>query len=150
MEITVTGTVFVEVGPKTMAILTGVTNVKSPKTQDVSTDVKIPQETEQAKEQKTRTSTKQAVTEDTTKEKTGSSFADLDDEAKLEAIKAEVTRHTKNRKGADIKWMLAQFNASSVSKIDPIDPKDYDAFYNAIMRYGAGEALTDIFPSDLM
>ena len=51
MEITVTGTVFVEVGPKTMAILTGVTNVKSPKTQDVSTDVKIPQETEQAKEQ---------------------------------------------------------------------------------------------------
>lgn len=78
----------------------------------------------------------------------GSSFADMDNDAKLEAIKTEVTKQTKNRKGADVKWMLAQFNAASVSKTQPLDPKDYDAFYDAITRYGKGEALTDIFPEN--
>lgn len=78
----------------------------------------------------------------------GSSFADMDNDAKLEAIKTEVTKQTKNRKGADVKWMLAQFDAASVSKTQPLDPKDYDAFYDAITRYGKGEALTDIFPEN--
>lgn len=76
------------------------------------------------------------------------SFADLDDEAKLEAIKTEVTKHTKKGKGSDIKWLLGQFDASSVSKAQPLSPENYNAFYDAITRYGKGEALTDIFPSN--
>ena len=35
-------------------------------------------------------------------------FSELDDDVKLEKIKAEVTKLTKNRKGADVKWILGQ------------------------------------------
>lgn len=75
-----------------------------------------------------------------------SSFEELDDAAKLEAIKAEVTKQTKNKKGADIKFMLAQFDANRASELAP---EHYNDFYAAILRYGKGEAVTDIFPEDL-
>lgn len=75
-------------------------------------------------------------------------FSELDNDAKLELIKAEVTKHTKNRKGADVKWLLAQFNAASVSKTDPLSPDDYDSFYECLVRYGKGEKLADMFPGD--
>lgn len=74
------------------------------------------------------------------------SFEELDDDAKLEAIKAEVTKQTKNKKGADIKFMLAQFDANRASELAP---EHYNDFYAAILRYGKGEAVTDIFPEDL-
>lgn len=74
------------------------------------------------------------------------SFEELDDAAKLEAIKAEVTKQTKNKKGADIKFMLAQFDANRASELAP---EHYNDFYAAILRYGKGEAVTDIFPEDL-
>ena len=75
-------------------------------------------------------------------------FSELDDDAKLEKIKAEVTKLTKNRKGADVKWILGQFDAASVSKTNPLSPESYDDFYEALTRYGKGEALTDIFPEE--
>jgi hypothetical protein len=75
-----------------------------------------------------------------------SSFEELNDAAKLEAIKAEVTKQTKNKKGADIKFMLAQFDANRASELAP---EHYNDFYAAILRYGKGEAVTDIFPEDL-
>lgn len=71
-------------------------------------------------------------------------FSDLDDDAKLEAIKAEVTKHTKKGKSADIKFLLANFDAGRASELAP---EQYDAFFDAITRYGAGEAVTDIFPA---
>lgn len=72
-------------------------------------------------------------------------FADMNDDDKLEAIKAEVTRNVKNKKGSDIKFMLAQYDAGRASDLSP---ESYDAFYDAIQRYGKGEALADIFPAD--
>ena len=71
-------------------------------------------------------------------------FSDLDDDAKLEAIKAEVTKHTKKGKSADIKFLLANFDAGRASELSK---EQYDAFFDAITRYGAGEAATDIFPA---
>ena len=71
-------------------------------------------------------------------------FSDLDDDAKLEAIKAEVTKHTKKGKSADIKFLLANFDAGRASELST---EQYDAFFDAIPRYGAGEAATDIFPA---
>lgn len=71
-------------------------------------------------------------------------FLDLDDDAKLEAIKAEVTKHTKKGKSADIKFLLANFDAGRASELST---EQYDAFFDAITRYGAGEAATDIFPA---
>lgn len=104
---------------------------------------------DQPKEEKPKTPKVEKPKSEPKPQKEAPAFADLDDDAKLEAIKAEVTKQTKNKKGADIKWMLAQFNASSVSKIEPLEPEDYDAFFDAITRYGKGDALTDIFPSEL-
>ena len=71
-------------------------------------------------------------------------FSDLDDDAKLEAIKAEVTKHTKKGKSADIKFLLANFDAGRASELST---EQYDAFFDAITRYGAGEAATDISPA---
>ena len=59
-----------------------------------------------------------------------------------------MTKLTKNRKGADVKWILGQFDAASVSKTNPLSPESYDDFYAALTRYGNGEALTDIFPEE--
>lgn len=72
-------------------------------------------------------------------------FEEMDDEAKLDTIKAEVTKHTKKGKSADIKFILSNFEAGRASELDP---DNYAAFYNAIVRYGKGEDLADIFPGE--
>lgn len=74
------------------------------------------------------------------------SFADLDGDAKLEKIKSTVTKYTKVGKSADIKFMLAQFEAGRASELAVAD---YDAFFAALQRYGAGEKPDEIFASDL-
>lgn len=70
---------------------------------------------------------------------------DMDDDAKLEAIKSEVTKHTKKGKSADIKFLLANFDAGRASELAT---EDYDAFFAAITRYGNGETVETIFPGD--
>ena len=143
--------VTVDLGEKTVALLTGgmVGNNLTPKVEPKPAAPKEAVAEKPAEEKKTRTRSSKPVEDKATEtKKDAPAFADLDDDAKLEAIKAEVTKQTKNKKGADVKWMLAQFNAASVSKAEPLEPEDYDAFYDAITRYGKGEALTDIFPSD--
>lgn len=143
--------VTVDLGEKTVALLTGgmVGNNLTPKVEPKPAAPKEEVAEKPAEEKKTRTRSSKPVEDKATEtKKDAPAFADLDDDAKLEAIKAEVTKQTKNKKGADVKWMLAQFNAASVSKAEPLEPEDYDAFYDAITRYGKGEALTDIFPSD--
>lgn len=69
-------------------------------------------------------------------------WGDMDDGAKLEAIKTEVTKHTKKGKSADIKFLLSQFDAGRASELSP---EDYDAFFDAIIRYGKGESVEKIF-----
>ncbi|MDL1914137.1 MAG: hypothetical protein FDW93_06420 [Bergeyella sp.] len=68
-------------------------------------------------------------------------FASLDDDARLEAIKTEVTQHTKKGKSADIKALLNSFDAGRASELSP---EDYEGFYNAVKRYGAGESVESI------
>ena len=77
---------------------------------------------------------------------TANGRGDMDDDAKLEAIKAEVTKHTKKGKSADIKFLLSNFDAGRASELAP---EDYDAFFDAITRYGKGESVETLFPSDL-
>ncbi len=77
---------------------------------------------------------------------TANAWDDMDDDAKLEAIKSEVTKHTKKGKSADIKFLLSNFDAGRASELAP---EDYDAFFDAITRYGNGESVDKIFPSDL-
>jgi len=73
-------------------------------------------------------------------------FADLDDDAKLEAIKTEVIKHTKKGKSADIKALLTHFDAGRASELAP---EVYGDFYNAIQRYGKGETVEAITGGDL-
>lgn len=68
----------------------------------------------------------------------------MDEDEQLEAIKAEVTRHVKKGKSADIKFMLSHFDADRASSLNP---EDYKAFFDAVQRYGNGESVTDIFPT---
>lgn len=93
-------------------------------------------------EKRTRRTKEQIAAEEAA---TANSWDDMDDDAKLEAIKAEVTKHAKKGKSADIKFLLANFDAGRASELAPAD---YDAFFAAITRYGKGESVEKIFPSD--
>lgn len=73
-------------------------------------------------------------------------FASLSDEDKIDVLRTKVASHTKKGKSADIRFMLAQFDASTVSQNNPLKPEDYNAFNEALDRYSAGESVTDIFP----
>ena len=65
-------------------------------------------------------------------------FSDLDADAQLEAIKAEVTRHTKKGKSADVKAMLAYFDAGRASELAE---DQYEDFYNMVKEYAAGKSV---------
>ena len=73
-------------------------------------------------------------------------FDDLEDAEKLDALRDKVAEYTKKGKSADIRFILAQFDARSISQAEPLDPKHYGDFYAALERYGKGESVTDIFP----
>ena len=79
-------------------------------------------------------------------EEAADGWAALDDEGKLEAIKTEITKHAKKGKAADIKFLLSAFDAARAGELLP---EHYDAFFDAITRYGNGEALESIVPEDL-
>lgn len=145
--------VVVDLGEKTVALLTGGMAVNAP-IQKVAPKVEAPKEetaapkadapkTEPEKPTRTRRTKEQIAAEEA---QTANGWDEMDDDAKLEAIKAEVTKHTKKGKSADIKFLLAQFEAGRASELAP---EDYDAFFDAITRYGKGESVDNIFPSDL-
>lgn len=71
----------------------------------------------------------------------GPAFEDLDEDGQLEAIKAHVTRQTKNSKSADVKAMLAHFDVNRASELAP---EQYAAFHDMISRFGKGEAVADL------
>lgn len=70
-------------------------------------------------------------------------FEDLDDAAKLEALKAAVTKHTKKGKSKDIKLLLSPY---AVERVSDLQAEDFDGFYDVITRYTDGETVGDIFP----
>lgn len=72
-------------------------------------------------------------------------FSDLDADAQLEAIKAEVTRHTKKGKSADVKAMLAYFDAGRASELAE---DQYEDFYNMVKEYAAGKSVNDLTSLD--
>lgn len=71
-------------------------------------------------------------------------FNELDEDAQLDAIKKEVTKHTKKGKTSDIKQLLGLFD---VAKASDLDPATYGEFYDLVKRYGAGETAEDIVES---
>lgn len=71
----------------------------------------------------------------------GPAFEDLDEDGQLEAIKAHVTRQTKNSKSADVKAMLAHFDVSRASELAP---EQYEGFHTMITRFGKGETVADL------
>ena len=144
--------VTVDLGEKTVALLTGgmVANTPTPK---VEPKAEAPKEetaapkpeapkAEPEKPTRTRRTKEQIAAEEA---QTANGWDEMDDDAKLEAIKAEVTKHTKKGKSADIKFLLSNFDAGRASELAP---EDYDAFFDAITRYGKGESVEKIFPGD--
>lgn len=73
-------------------------------------------------------------------------FADMDEDAQLEEIKAYVTRNTKKGKSADVKALLAFMDAGRASELAP---DQYVDFYDLIVRYTAGEAVDVLTGADL-
>lgn len=144
--------VTVDLGEKTLALLTGgmVVNTPTPKVEPKAEALKdetaAPKpeapKAEPEKPTRTRRTKEQIAAEEA---QTANGWDDMDDDAKLEAIKAEVTKHTKKGKSADIKFLLSNFDAGRASELAP---EDYDAFFDAITRYGKGESVEKIFPGD--
>lgn len=145
--------VTVDLGEKTVALLSGSMVVNSPVAKSVNFEEGKAKEIEAAKVDTVKTEiekpartrrTKEQIAED--EAQTANGWDDMDDDAKLEAIKTEVTKHTKKGKSADIKFLLANFDAGRASELAT---EDYDAFFDAITRYGKGENVDKIFPSNL-
>lgn len=144
--------VTVDLGEKTLALLTGgiaIANnakVKEPIAVEAAkpeAPKEEPAPKKEAPEKRTRRTKEQIAADEA---QTANGWDDMDDDAKLEAIKTEVTKHTKKGKSADIKFLLSNFDAGRASELAP---EDYDAFFDAITRYGKGESVETIFPGDL-
>lgn len=142
--------VTVDLGEKTLALLTGFA-IANKVNEPIAVEAAKPEEVkpepkpEVVKEEPKRTRrTKEQIAAEEARIADG--WDDMDEDAKLEAIKAEVTKNTKKGNSADVKLMLSNFDAGRASELSP---SDYDAFYDAIIRYGKGETLDAIFPEDL-
>lgn len=153
MEVNVKVTV--DLGEKTVALLTGgrmadaPTPMVYPMPEEpkeplpmVDPEGKTPEEepARKAEPEKSTRRTKEQIASD--EARTANGWDEMDDDARLEAIKTEVTKHTKKGKSADIKFLLSKFDAGRASELAP---EDYDAFFDAIARYGKGESVEKIF-----
>lgn len=128
--------VTVELGPKTLALLTGVGVAPAAPAKSVT------EEAPKAEPEKPKAEApKVPKTPAKPKKEEAPAFEDLDEDAQLEAIKAEVTKHTKKGKSADIKALLAAYDAGRASELAP---EQYADFFNAVVRYGKGESVEEI------
>lgn len=148
MELQVNGNVnvIVELGPQTLALLTGGMTTAPASKQSVVAAAQPKAdapETTKAETAPKKTETPKAAAKP--KKEDPAPFEDLDDETKLSEIQAQVTKGTKKGKSADIKFLLSNFDAKRASELSP---DQYDAFYDAITRYHKGEEVTDIFPEE--
>jgi hypothetical protein len=156
--------VIVDLGERTVALLTGATHApkveelkplrvlpdakpleeghgnERPKEEPVIVKAEVPKE-EPAK--RTRRTKEQIAAEEA---QTANGWDEMDDDAKLEAIKTEMAKHVKKGKSADIRLLLSEFDASRTSEFAP---EDYDAFFDAITRYGKGESAKEIIREGL-
>lgn len=159
MEVNVKVTV--DLGDKTMALINSLTAdqaTETPKTRTMPKPKPTPKPTEnpdpnEAAEVEKPAPVKLAETKPNETpeplkgaENKGGDWGKMDDDDKLDAIKSQVTKFAKKGKASDIKFMLGQFDAQRASELNP---KDYDAFYAAIIRYGEGEDIEAIFPNEL-
>lgn len=71
-------------------------------------------------------------------------FAGLDADDQLEAIKGEVTKHSKRGKTADMKEIIGHFGAARASEIDPTH---YADAYAVLIAYGNGASVADALAS---
>ena len=71
-------------------------------------------------------------------------FNELDEDAQLEAIKKEATKHTKKGKTSDIKQLLGLFD---VGRASDLYPATYGEFFELVKRYSGGEDLDAIVES---
>ncbi len=141
--------VTVDLGEKTVALLSGSIamagdhKVKEP----IAVEAAKPEPVETAKpETKKATRVRRTVEPAAAEEpEKANGWDEMDDDAKLEAIKTEITKHTKKGKSADIRFLLSNFDAGRASELNP---EDYNAFFDAITRYGNGESIEKIFPGE--
>lgn len=134
--------VTVELGPQTLALLTNGIIAQPAKK---ATEEKVEAVEEVAETEKPKTTRTRATSKKAEPKQDAPAFEDLDEDAQLEAIKAEVTKHTKKGKSADIKALLSGFDAGRASELDPAT---YGDFMDAVKRYGAGESVDDIIGLD--
>lgn len=149
MEVTVK--VEIELGPKTIALFLngGAIAAKSETVKEVAAPKGEVKDLAPAKEVAPPADKSKATppAEKPKTEKTKApAFEDLDEDAQLEAIKAEVTKHTKKGKSADIKALLAHFDAARASELNP---EQYANFFDTVVRYGKGESVEDLTGGDL-
>jgi len=130
--------VSVELGPLTLALFSNelLASGQSRVTKSKAEEVAVKEEPAKKEE---------PVKKETPKKEEPAVFGDMKPEDQLEAIKAAVSKHVKKGKSADIKFMLAHFDANKASEMDP---KHYGAFYEALERYGKGEKPTELFPEE--
>jgi hypothetical protein len=142
-------TVSVELGPNTFALLSGIMQRAAMPIQETSQTVETATPAA-PKADKTETppakggGAGKAPKEEPIRE-TPKAFEDLDEAEQLEAIKAEVTKHTKRGKSGDIKALLTYFDAGRVSELPT---EQYPAFMDALGRYGKGESIDTITSLD--
>lgn len=67
-----------------------------------------------------------------------------DEEDQLATIQAEITKHTKKGKTADIKKLLAIYG---VPKASELDAATYSEFYSLVLRFAGGEDADSIVES---
>jgi hypothetical protein len=153
--------VTVDLGEKTVALLTGGIAIANTVKEPIAVEAEAPKaesptpisaakpEAPKAAvfktepEKRTRRTKEQIAAEEA---QTANGWNEMDDDAKLDAIRSEVTKYTKKGKSADIKFLLSNFDANRASELAP---EDYDAFFDAITRYGKGESVESIFPGNL-
>jgi hypothetical protein len=130
-------TVSIELGPNTFALISGIMQ-RATTPQDTSA-------APTAEKDKTEKAPKgggagKAPKVEPTKEdiKAERAFDEFTEEEQIEAIKAEVTKHTKRGKSGDIKALLTFVGAERVSNLQG---DDIAAFMALVQRYGAGETV---------
>lgn len=137
-------TLKIELGPETRAFIEML--AAGPVAKTAPAEEKAPAQEPEAEEKPKATRTRRSTAKEETKaEGKPKSFEDLEDDAKLEAIKTEVTKHTKKGKSADIKALLSSFDAGRASELAP---EQFNDFHQAITRYGAGESVDAIIGAE--
>lgn len=129
----------VELGPQTAALLATLTGGTAKESKQPVESKPVPKAEKPVLEEKPKAPKAPA-------KPAAEDFDALDDDAKLEAIKTEVTKHTKKGKSADIKALLTHFDAGRASELAV---EQYGEFYQAIKRYGAGETVEAITENEL-